>query len=89
KEQVNTLIRQNLLVIDDDNFKIQAVKMIFSRLGYDNIDIVGEEEEGLNMMEEKTYHLVLVSSRLLKDKVKFYERISKLERGLTQKVSLI
>lgn len=86
---MNTLIRQNLLVIDDDNFKIQAVKMIFSRLGYDNIDIVGEEEEGLNMMEEKTYHLVLVSSRLLKDKVKFYERISKLERGLTQKVSLI
>ena len=89
KEQVNTLIRQNLLVIEDDSFKVQAIRMIFSRLGYDNIDVVEEEESGLDMMKEKIYHRVLVSSRLLKDKLKFYQCISELDRGLTQKVVLI
>ncbi len=63
--------------------------MIFSRLGFDNIDVVEDGETGLNMMEEKIYHRVLVSTRLLKDKLKFYQRISELDRGLIQKVSLI
>jgi hypothetical protein len=83
------LIIRNLLVIEDDVFKVQAVKMIFSRLGFDKIDVVEEGEAGLNMMEKKIYHRVLVSTRLLKDKLKFYQRISEIDRGLIQKVSLI
>ncbi len=80
---------KNLLVIEKSKFKTETIKRVFTNFGYKNIKIVEEEEEGIHMMEEKVYHRVLVAAHLIKDEQKFYEQISELNKGLTQKVLLI
>jgi hypothetical protein len=64
------LIGESLLTIEGDEFRVQSLGAIWEYLGYNNVDVVGDEEAGISMMKEKTYDLVLASSRLIKNKPK-------------------